>query len=166
MSKRKAVAVSVILILLTLVYLIYSRDEQVQRGNTQYWVVTRLDAGSNRSITILLDATPFELPAWYYEINEGREIVVPMTFLSGCCRPDVNPELRLLTSTDRNLVGMVWARRPEVLLFVHDFASGESWPRLPDNASLEARLQLGRHLRDRLQADNPQPTLALSYEVP
>lgn len=163
MSKAKAVAVSVIVILVALVYVLFSLDEKVQRGNTQYWVVTRLDAGSNRSITILEDATPFEVPAWYYEINVGQEIVVPMTFLYGCCRPDKYPELKLLTSTDHNLVGMVWARRPEVLLFVHDFDSGESWPRLPNDASLEARLQLGRHLRDRLQADNPQLTLTISH---
>lgn len=164
MSRRKTIAISAIL--LALVTLINCRDERVQRGNTVFSVVRRLDVGDGRSITILLDDTFLEIPGWYYEINEGEQIVVPTTLLWGCCRPEVDPEFRILTTSDNTLVGLVWVNRPGVLLVVHNFSSGESWPRPQDGDSFEATLQRGRHLRDQLQADNAQPTLALSEEVP
>ena len=71
-----------------------------------------------------------------------------------------------MTSADKTVVGLVWVKRPEVLLVAHNFASGESWPRAQGRDSLEATLHRGRRLRDQLQADNAQPTLALSHEVP
>jgi hypothetical protein len=164
MSRRKTIAISAIL--LALVSLINCRDERVQRGNTNYSVVKRLDVGNGRSITILLDDTFLEIPGWYYEINEGQQILVPTTLLWGCCRPEVDPEFRILTSSDNTVVGLVWVNRPGVLLVAHNFSSGESWPKPQARDSLEATLQRGRRLRDQLQADNPQPRLALSEEVP
>jgi hypothetical protein len=164
MSRRKTIAISIILLIL--VYLIYTRDERVQRGNTDYRVVSRLDVGDGRSITILLDDTFLEIPGWYYEINVDGEIVVPTTLLWGCCRPEVNPEYEILSSCDNSIVGLVWTKRPGVLLVAHDFASGASWPRQQSHDTLETGMELGRSLRDKLQVDNPQTKLALSEEVP
>ena len=156
MSKRQTITISIILLLFC--YLLYTRDERAQRGNTDFAVVTRIEAGPGRSITILLDDTPFEIPRWCYEINQGKEVIVPTTGLQRCCAG--NPKFKLLSSTDRTLVGLVLEKRPNVIFVLHDFHSGETWPR-SDSESL------GRRLRNRLQADNPQiSNLALSSEVP
>ena len=163
MSRRKTSTISIILLIVC--YVLYTRPERVQRGKSVYSVVTRIDAGSGRSITILLDDTFLEIPGWYFEINEGPQIVVPIYHLSRCCT-GVSPNLKLLSSRDHTLVGLVGDKRPDVLLVVHDFSSGESWPRGLDTDSIEANLQRGRKLRDRLQEDNPTPKLSLSYEVP
>src|SRR5688500_9947846 len=109
MSRLRIIAISAILI--ALVNLINCRDERVRRGKTEYSVVRRLDVGGSRSITILLDDTFLEIPGWYYEINEGAQIVVPTTLLWGCCRPEVDPEFRVLASSDNTIVGLVWVTR-------------------------------------------------------
>lgn len=162
MSTRKTIAISVVLLFIC--YFLYTRPERVQRGETNYVVITRIDAGPNRSITILEDDTPFEIPGWFYEINVGSQIVVPMCMLSQCCPS--RPKFRLLKSTDQTLVGLVLETRPEVLLLVHDFDSGQSWPRATNDDTWQLTLARGRQLRDRLQADNPQLNLKLSHEVP
>ena len=162
MSIRKRIAISVVLLIVC--YFLYTRPERAQRGSRDYAVVTRIDGGSNRSITILLDDTPFEVPAWFYEINVGSQIVVPTCMLSRCCTSDV--KFRLLTSTDQALVGLVTETRPEVLLLLHDFNSGQSWPRPANDETWHLTLSRGHSLRDRLQADHPQLNLKLSDEVP
>lgn len=156
MSKRKTITISIILLMFC--YLLYTRDERAQRGNTDFAVVTRIEAGPGRSITILLDDTAFETPRWCYEINQGQEVVVPTTMLQRCCVG--NPKFKLLSSADRTVVGLVLEKHPNVILVLHDFDSGETWPRSESE-------ELGKRLRNRLQADNPQiSTLALSSEVP
>jgi hypothetical protein len=158
MSRRKTITISIILLIFC--YVLYTRYERVQRGNTDFAVVTRIEAGSGRSITILLDDTPFEIPSWCYEINQGQQVVVPTTMLQRCCGQERNPKFKLLTSTDRTLVGLVSEKRPNVIFVLHDFDSGETWPRGGSES-------LGRRLRNRLQADNPQiSNLALSSELP
>ena len=156
MSRRKTITISIILLILC--YLLYTRYERVQRGKTDFAVVARIEAGPDRSITILLDDTPFEIPGWCYEINQGQQVVVPTTMLQRCCVG--NPKFKLLTSTNRALVGLVSEKRPNLIFVLHDFDSGETWPRGDSDSR-------GRRLRDRLQADNPQiSNLALSSEVP
>jgi|GEM_PF-3505799 len=114
MSRRKTIAISIILLIVC--YVLYTRPERVQRGNSVYSVVTRIDAGSGRNITVLLDDTFLEIPGWYFEINEGSQIVVPTFLLWGCCRPDVNPNFRLLSSIDHTLVGVVWGKASRCLV--------------------------------------------------
>ena len=40
--------------------------------------------------------------------------------MTGCCRRQGAPEFGLLFSEDRDLVGVVWAERPGVLLLLHE----------------------------------------------
>jgi hypothetical protein len=164
MSRRKTIIFSVII--LAVCFVLYTQPEQVQRDGEWYDVVTRLDAGAGRRITILKGTEPFEIPSWYYEITVGEQIVMPVTFLSGSCRSDRNAEYQLLISRDHEIVGVVCEKKREVLLVVHDFASGESWPRGEFDNSYEATLKRGRKLRDRLQKDHSERKLALSHEVP
>ena len=162
MSKRKTIIFSIVIAIVC--FVLYAQPERVQRGQTTYAVVTRIDAGSSRSITILRDETPFEIPAWTYEINVGDQIVVSTTHLSGACTERAS-DYRLLASKDGNLVGLVCKERPHILLVVHDFASGETWPRSLMEDQINDTLQRGRRLRDRLQVDHPEPRLILSHEA-
>ncbi len=81
-------------------------------------------------------------------------LVVPRTYITGCCRRDETPEFKLLFSRDRNLVGVVWAKRSGVLLLLHDFTTGENWPR-DEDATGEIKSDRGTRLRDRPNADIP-----------
>ncbi len=163
MSKRKTIVFSVILMIVC--FVLYIRPERVQRGRTSFSVEKRIDAGAGRTIVILLDDTAFEIPGWFFEIHVGQQVVVPTTFISGSCRGASDPDFKLLTSRDRTLVGLVRKDRPEVLAVVHDFVSGASWPRGLDYDTTQVSLERGRKLRDRLQADNPEPKLSLCHDV-
>ena len=163
MSKRKTIIFTIIIAIVCLV--LYSRPELVQRDRTSFEVVTRIDAGPGRNITMLRDATPFEIPGWFYEINVGEQIVVPTTYLSGACRSDRASDYKLLTSKDHNLVGLVCEKCPEILLVVHDFTSGETWPRSLMDDQIADTIRRGRSLRDRLHIDHPQTRLILSHDA-
>lgn len=162
MSRRKTILFSVIV--LAVCYVLATREDVVRRGQTDYYVEKTLDVGHTRSIVILRDATPFEIISWCYEIHVANEIVVPTTRLGGCCNPGEGPSFEILSSRDRNLIGLVWTKYPHILLVAHDFASGTTWPR-QGNGTFEISLEAGRRLRDRLEADNPGRRLILSEEA-
>lgn len=151
------------IIMLAFIFIFFEQGERVKRGNTNYLVEDRIELGYGRSILILTSDEAFETPAWYYEVHVNGQIVVPMTFLYGtCCSDD---EFEVLMSRDNNIVGLVVTKRPRVLIVVHSFASGASWPRGSDTDTILQRLERGRTLRDVLQADNPLKKLILSDEV-
>ena len=132
--------------------------ERVQRGSETFEVVTRIDAGSNRSITVLTSTEAFEIPAYYYEIDEGSKRIVQTCFLR-CCLGSSG--FQLLTSRDRSVVGLVWKAEPDVLLFAYDFnvPPGRGIP--GDEPSCERATNGAPAARNKLQADNPQLNLKL-----
>ena len=151
---RKRIAISIVLLIIC--YFLYTRPERVQRGAQSFDVVTRIDAGSNRSITILTGTEPFEIPTWYYEIDEGPQRIVATCFLS-CC---LGNSFRLVTSRDQSVVGLIWNEQPDVLLFAYDFnAQGRGTP--GDELSCERATKGALTARRKLQADNPQLSLKL-----
>ena len=127
MPGRKTIALSIAL--LSLLCLTCGCHERVRRGGKAYAVVARLDAGTGRSITVLKDEEPFEVPAWYYEVDVDGQVAVPTTFLYNCCHGAGDSDFTTLYTRDGHVVGLVWDRRPEVLLMMHDFTTGENWPR-------------------------------------
>jgi hypothetical protein len=156
--KRKYLLLIVGILLLPLLgYLAYILFVQEQ------YVLTTLDAGANREIRIWADTYFENCQRFYYEIRVNGQVTSPISFID--CRNE-EPKFRLLYSKDRHLVGVVEVARPEILVVINDFASGETWPRGNDKDSWEEKLSRGRHLKDRLNADNPQMNLALSDEVP
>ena len=161
MSRRKTIAFSIILLLV--VFVLATRYERVRRDNTDYAVENRFDLGNGRSMLILSDDTPFEVPAWFYEIYENKQMVVPTTYLHGCCGRETGAEI--LTSCDGNIIGLVSRLRPGVLLVAHDFATSETWPRAQSHDTFDLTLDRGRKLRERLQSDHPDMKLVLSDEV-
>ena len=116
---RRRIAISIILLIVC--YFLYTRPERVQRGSEIFEVVTRIDAGSNRTITVLAGTEAFEIPAYYYEIDEGSQKIVRTCFLR-CC---LGNQFQLLTSRDQSVVGLVWKEEPEVLLFAYDFNASQ-----------------------------------------
>jgi hypothetical protein len=152
---RKRIAISVVLLIVC--YLLYTRAERVQRGSETFEVVTRIDAGSNRTITILAGTEPFEIPAYYYEIDEGSQKIVRTCFLR-CC---LGNSFRLVTSRDRSVVGLAWNGEPDVLLFAYDFNAPHGYRTPGDELSCERAIEGAPTARDKLQAENPQLHLRL-----
>ena len=132
-------------------------------SNQGRFVVATLDAGSSREIRIWADVYMENCQRFYYEVRVNGQATVPLWFID--CQSE-EPSFDLLPSQDRNLVGVVETRRPEVLVAINDFTSGETWPRANDKDSWEETLIRGRRLRDKLKADHPHLNLALSDEVP
>ena len=154
MSIRKTIAISVVLLIVC--YFLYTRRERVQRGSESFDVVTRIDVGADRSITILTGTQSFEIPSWYFEIDKRSQNVVRTCLLYGCCSRDANPKFRLVTSSDQSVVGLIWDKRPDVLLMAYDFNDVQSRGAPGDELSCERAVENGPALRDRLQAENPQ----------
>ena len=152
---RKRIAISVVLLIVC--YVLYTRPERVQRGSETFEVVTRIDAGSNRTITILAGTEPFEIPAWYYEINEGSQSIVQTCFLR-CC---LGNSFRLVTSRDQSVVGLAWNGEPNVLLFAYDFNASQGRGTPGDELSCERAVQGAPAATGKLQADNPHLSLKL-----
>jgi len=162
MSPRKTILFSIIV--LAVCFVLATREQTVRRSQTDYYIDGKVDVGDGRSIVILNDATPFEIISWCYEIHVNDQIVVPTTRLGGCCTPGEKPEFDVLSSRDKNLVGLVWTKYPHILLVAHDFRTGKTWPRR-DSGTFETAFENGRILRDALQLDNPGRRLILSDEA-
>ncbi len=152
---RKRIAISIVL--LVVCFFLYMRPERVQRGSEIFEVVTRIDAGSNRIITVLAGTEPFEIPAYYYEIDEGSQKIVRTCFLR-CC---LGNSFRLVTSRDQSVVGLTFNGEPDVLLFAYDFNAPQRRETLGDELSCERASQGAPAAKDKLRADNPQLGLKL-----
>ncbi len=153
---RKRIAISVVLLIIC--YFLYTRPERVQRGSETFEVVTRIDAGFNRSITILTGTEPFETPAYYYQIDEGSQRIVRTCFLR-CCLG--SSRFQLVTSRDQSVVGLISNEEPDVLLFAYDFNAPRGRGTPGDELSCARAIDGARTARDKLQADNPQLNLKL-----
>ena len=139
MRLRKSITISIIL--LVGIFVFFDHGERVKRGDASYWVEDRIDLGAGRSILILTNDEAFEITAWYFEIHENGKIIVPTTFLWGFW-PNGQPEFEIISSQDNNVVGLIWTKRPSVVLVAHDFVSGASWPRVGD---VDASHRSARH---------------------
>ena len=155
-SMRKRLAISVVLLIVC--YFLYTRPERVERGAQSFDVVTRLDAGSNRKITILSGTEPFETTTYYFEIDEGPQKIVRTCFLR-CCLG--HSKFQLVTSRDKSVVGLVRKEEPDVLLFAYDFNASQ-WRGTPgDELSCSRAIEGEQSARNKLQSENPQLNLKL-----
>ena len=134
---RKRLAISVVLLIVC--YFLYTRPESVQRGSQSYDVITRIDAGSNRTI------------------DEGPQKIVRTCFLR-CC---LGNQFQLVTSRDQSVVGLVWKGEPEVLLLAYDFNASRGRGMPGDELSCSRALEAAQSARNKLQAENPQLNLKL-----
>ncbi len=120
--------------------------------------ISALVVGKDRVIEITGQSCWEISRAVYYEVKENGKIVTPlcaMTFDSG------NDEHRyaILSAKGGSLIGVVdTTQTPHELVILHDFGSGESWPRLRDDEVSydEAVRKKWRNLFDQLQSENPK----------
>lgn len=109
-------------------------------------------------ITIETDRWGGEGSPVYYRITEDGQTVVPLTFFDtlGSTPP------RYSTLTDgRFLIGVFDEHEPGLLLVMHDFATGETWPRRSYADTGQYAEKRGRHMLSVLQAANPTTKLSL-----
>jgi hypothetical protein len=119
--------------------------------------ISTLVVGKGRTIEITA-ASCWEISrSVYYEVKVDGNVVTPlfaMTFDSG----SDEHQYAILSAKGGSLVGVVdTSQTPHELVILHDFGSGESWPRLRDTEVSydEAVRKKWRDLFDQLQSENP-----------
>ena len=101
---------------------------------------------------------------FYYEIREQRRVVTPRTAIAWITPAGQGPQFRVLEAEKGELIGVLEAGRPEEILVLHDFRSGESWPYERAVNTKQAAAELGERLLARLRRACPNTPYALADE--
>jgi hypothetical protein len=129
-----------------------------------YYDVKVIALGEDRAIRIRAQCWWEMNQLVAYEVyDSGR--VVQESFPFGGVTED--PELlrfSTLTAREGDVVGLFEPQMPEVILVLHDFGTGESWP-CEWHEGYEAVRERGHRMLDQLKRDNPGVDLQLSYDV-
>ena len=126
--------------------------------------VATLELGQGRAIRLYVERGWEITQSWFYEVWEGEEVVSPLSMFGGSVPEQEVPALRVLTARDGTLVGVVEAEAPQVILILHDFGSGRSWPRGSFHDDWKRRRATGKEMLAALRAANPGVDLVLSHE--
>jgi hypothetical protein len=105
-----------------------------------------------------------------WEISQGLEYRISGSNISSSFgRTTESPDdLKLLAieAESGNLVAIVEAANPDVVLILHDYQSGSSWPYRHKTENLRACLKRGEEMLKRLKSQNSMQNYVLSYHVP
>jgi hypothetical protein len=128
---------------------------------SRHYDVVKVDAGQGRSLVISTDSYYENEQPIYYEVVAAGRVVVPRTYISSE-EPEyiANLRLRLVTNKDRSLIGVVEERLPQKVWLLHNFSTGETWPRC-QSGTMEQCEQRGEALRRVLQKDHPEVVFVL-----
>jgi hypothetical protein len=130
-----------------------------------HMTVGDIDAGNAREFRILADCNWEVSCPLMYEVLENGDVLQPLDDF-GFTTADVSTlRFRTLMANDGNLVAVVEPEAPDVLLIVHDFSTGDSWPAQGGDEGFEAVKKRGHLLLDDLQEGNPESQFILSSEV-
>lgn len=122
----------------------------------KHYPVTQLDAGDGRSISIMAKRYYEQDQPVYYQVDVGKETVVPRTYMSSIDPDDVKHlHLRLVSNKDRSVIGVVEDRLPQKVWLLHNFSTGETWPRC-QSGGMEQCERRGEALLKVLQTDHPE----------
>ena len=92
-------------------------------------LVVSLDAGNGRHINIYEAGGIQEITTpLSYEAVIGGQIQAPMYNFACIPLEDRARDFRLVGSSAGNVFGVVESSKPKVLLIMHDFSTGDSWP--------------------------------------
>ena len=128
------------------------------------YVVTSLGVGQGREIVILADNMYDNGRGFYYQVKVNNQVVVPMSYI--CAGRDSGSlKFRTLIGKNGNLVGLFEERRPGSILAIHDFSSGETWPRPHYDEPPENRWKIGELLLQELQSEYPDRRLEIGEDV-
>ncbi len=118
-----------------------------------YPTIASLDRGGNRTI-VLSTASLCEVTCpFYYQVFAGTHEVVPQI---GVFLDDITDRLpydiyrltyTLVTANNKQLVAIVPAEFPYTPIVIHDFETGDSWPRHDEKYAV---------LRGRLEQEHPE----------
>ena len=103
----------------------------------------------------------------YYEVKENGKVVTPLYAMTSDSGSDEH-RYEILSARGGSLIGVVdTTQTPHELVILHDFGSGESWPRLRDDEVSydEAVRKKWRDLFDQLQSENPKLSRPKYFEV-
>ena len=125
--------------------------------------IARLDAGSGTQIVVSADNWWEVSRPCFYEVHRDSLIVVPLTFIGSGL--DFDLSFRLVSTTDRQLVALVEASSPDVVLALFDLASNETWPHSGNTEHHMSEHLRGTVLLSRLKHSHPATRFILSVNV-
>ena len=123
--------------------------------------VAAIDIGAGRVIVIKADIFSDSSQGYYYEVRVNGVIMVPEYFICAS-RGEKNHHFSVLSSSDGNLIGVIIDAQPNVVIAMHDFNSGRTWPGRSASESWEQNHNKGIVLLQDLQKDSPAGKLSLS----
>jgi hypothetical protein len=105
-----------------------------------------------------------------WEISQGLAYQIPASLLfarfGGTIESTDDLKFIALESESSNLVAIVEAANPDVVLVLHDFKDGNSWPYRHDTENyLDANIR-GESMLTRVKEEYPNKQLILSSKVP
>jgi len=89
--------------------------------------ICRLDLGKGREMLFFVDRSWEVSQGLYYRVASAKR-VIPMTFVGSLDGQPEGLQLRAVSAPGSSLFGVVDDGKPSVVLVLHDFASGDSWP--------------------------------------
>lgn len=120
--------------------------------------ISALVVGKGRTIEITAQSCWEISRSVYYEVKENGKVVTPLYVITFDSGSDEH-RYAIVSAKGGSLIGVVdTTQTPHELVILHDFRSGESWPRLRDDEVSydEAVRKKWRDLFDQLQGENPQ----------
>ncbi|HEY9610200.1 hypothetical protein [Allocoleopsis sp.] len=123
--------------LVSVVFLTITTVDYYFSGNYEMYPVAVFDLGQKRSVFVLTEIIPTApVQSYYYRVRIASQIIVQNSHINygsiWIKRPDLihgRPTFTLVTANKNDLVALVEKSEPRIVLALHDFTSGESWPR-------------------------------------
>jgi hypothetical protein len=116
------------------------------------------DCGANRHIRVNI-CHSFEYSTGDYEVWEGRRRVVGPSSMHLTESELRRMTLYALQTRDGSIAVVLAKERPYEIFVLHDFVSGDSWPRLDGDYGSDRMVEGWRRrqaMRERLEADHPE----------
>jgi len=87
-----------------------------------------LDLGADRVIRITVALNSQQTLSLHYHVDINGKTVVDHAFFGTLPRTAPPPDFVTYTAEDGDLIGLAQAVKPDRIIILHDFASGDSWP--------------------------------------
>lgn len=100
-------------------------------GCSRYRDVAKLDLGDDFVCKVRIADELEPTDPCFYIITKASKVVVPLTYIAGYSEGSV-PTFTILSSDDRQYIGLVTKERPSDILMLFDKHTLESWPRAGD----------------------------------